>query len=97
MPATAEPLSVHPTSPQTPRRVVTLMAVAVLLAGCGSPSPESQLAEADEAFITSSTKEVLPVVQIDDVVIGNGRPGPNSRALLAEFRAYARSLKPVAA
>lgn len=30
----------------------------------------------DEAFITSSTREVMPVVKIDDQVIGEGTPGP---------------------
>lgn len=52
----------------------------------------SELAEADETFITSSTKEVLPVVQIDDLTIGAGVPGPNTTALLAMFREYAHSL-----
>ena len=34
-----------------------------------------ELALADEAFITSSSKEITPVVQIDDSIIGNGKPG----------------------
>ena len=31
---------------------------------------------ADEAFVTSAAAFVMPVVQIDDAVIGNGKPGP---------------------
>lgn len=34
-----------------------------------------ELALADEAFITSSSKEITPVIQIDDQIIGDGRPG----------------------
>ena len=37
--------------------------------------------QADEAFITSATTFVLPVVQIDDAVIGDGKPGNVAREL----------------
>jgi len=45
-----------------------------------------ELITAKEAFITSSTKQVMPVVQVSDQVIGNGRPGPVSQHLLKLFR-----------
>jgi branched-chain amino acid aminotransferase len=35
----------------------------------------ADLESADEVFITSTTREISPVVRIDDRVIGNGRPG----------------------
>src|SRR5207302_1287251 len=35
-----------------------------------------ELPLADEAFITSSSKEITPVVKIEDLVIGIGKPGP---------------------
>ena len=34
-----------------------------------------------EAFITSSTRGVLPIIQIDDVIIGNGNPGELTMSL----------------
>ena len=37
---------------------------------------------AKEAFLTSTTKRIVPIVQIDDTVIGNGKPGPISLSLL---------------
>jgi branched-chain amino acid aminotransferase len=49
------------------------------------------LETADEMFLTSTTKEIVPVVRVDERVIGNGRPGPITRALIAEFRKRART------
>lgn len=43
------------------------------------------LATIDEAFITSSSKEITPVVQIDDLSIGNGKPGPRTYELEHRF------------
>lgn len=42
----------------------------------------------DEAFITSSTKEVLPVVRVDDLTIADGKPGKNTRSLMARFSGF---------
>jgi branched-chain amino acid aminotransferase len=57
----------------------------------GIPTEERDLAladvyGADEVFITSSIRELLPVVRVDDRVIGSGKPGPTSRALHRRFR-----------
>jgi branched-chain amino acid aminotransferase len=41
---------------------------------------------ADEVFITSSIRELLPVVRVDDRPVGAGAPGPVARALHRRFR-----------
>ena len=52
---------------------------------------DDDLFGADEAFLTSTTREALPIVTVDDRPIGSGKPGPITKALLAGFRerAYA--------
>ena len=42
--------------------------------------------------MTSSTRELVPIVQVDDRRIGKGVPGPVTRALLEKFRARAQAL-----
>jgi branched-chain amino acid aminotransferase len=48
------------------------------------------LDSADEAFITSTTRELSPVVRIDKRVIGDGKPGRITLDLLRRYREYAR-------
>jgi branched-chain amino acid aminotransferase len=50
------------------------------------------IATSQEAFITGSTRELTPVVRIDDQVIGDGRPGPVTKQLLEGFRKKAWEL-----
>jgi branched-chain amino acid aminotransferase len=40
----------------------------------------------DEVFITSTTRELSPVVLVDDRVIGSGKPGPITQRLLTAYR-----------
>ncbi|GAC1392192.1 MAG: branched-chain-amino-acid transaminase [Ktedonobacteraceae bacterium] len=49
------------------------------------PISFDELAHVDEAFITSSSKEITPVVQIDDLVVGNGKPGFRTTTLEQRF------------
>ena len=44
--------------------------------------------EAREAFITSATSYVTPVVQIDDATVGNGKPGSIARKLFEGYLEY---------
>lgn len=43
---------------------------------------------AKEAFISSTTKNILPVTKIDGKVLGDGTPGPVTRELMKEFDKY---------
>jgi branched-chain amino acid aminotransferase len=44
-----------------------------------------ELRNAGEVFITSTTKNILPVVQVDGYVIGDGNPGEVTRTLAKEY------------
>jgi D-alanine transaminase len=37
---------------------------------------EAEVRAADEIWVTSSSKEILPIVSLDAVAVGDGRPGP---------------------
>ncbi len=45
----------------------------------------NNLTELDEAFITSTSRKIMPVVQIDSIMIGNGKPGPITNRLMNLF------------
>jgi branched-chain amino acid aminotransferase len=53
---------------------------------------DEDLFGADEAFLTSTTREAVPIVQVDDRRIGPGKPGPVTRALLEGYRRKAQEL-----
>ena len=52
---------------------------------------DDDLYGADEAFLTSTTREAVPIVTVDGRRIGSGSPGPLTLRLLEEFRRAARS------
>jgi 4-amino-4-deoxychorismate lyase len=51
--------------------------------------PLSHLASANEAFTSSSVREVMPVVELDRVPLGDGQPGSAARELQAALRTAA--------
>ena len=51
------------------------------------PLSLNQLETITEAFITSSSRGVVPVIQINQVTIGEGRPGPITRQLSVSYDA----------
>jgi D-alanine transaminase len=50
--------------------------------------PREVLSEADEVWLTSSTKEILPVTSVDGRSIGTGAPGPLWRRMIDLYQAY---------
>jgi len=46
----------------------------------------THLVSADEAFLASSVREILPVVRVDGQTVGDGRPGPLTRAVQEAYR-----------
>ncbi len=53
---------------------------------------DDDLFGADEAFLTSTTRELVPIVRVDERVIGGGMPGPVTNTLLEGFRRRARGM-----
>ena len=49
----------------------------------------ADLARADEIFVSSSVKGILPIVQVDGAVVGEGRMGPVTRGIRERFEAAA--------
>jgi D-alanine transaminase len=47
-----------------------------------------QAAAADELFIAVTTKDIVPVVKFDGTAVGNGVPGPCTKAIMTEFRKF---------
>lgn len=45
----------------------------------------------EEVFITGTAAEVVPVVRVDGKTIGDGKPGPVTKHLMAAFTRFARS------
>jgi branched-chain amino acid aminotransferase len=73
---------------------ITRQVVLELALSLGLPVREAQLHPTDlyqahEVFITSTVREILPVVRVDDVAVADGQPGPISRRLHAAYRELA--------
>lgn len=50
------------------------------------PLPPEALPVAREAFLTNSLMEILPLTQVDDRPVGDGRPGPVTALLQARYQ-----------
>ena len=57
------------------------------------PISRAEVADADELMISSATREVLPVVELDGKAVGGGKPGPVYRKLRQAYDAQIDALK----
>jgi branched-chain amino acid aminotransferase len=46
------------------------------------------IATLDEAALSSSSRALVPIIKIEEQVIGNGRPGPITHQILTAYRAF---------
>ena len=72
------------------RRIVLELAEALGLGLSLGGVVVEDLPRLDEAFLSSSTREIVPVVQVAAVAIGNGRPGAATAELRQAFSEFAR-------
>ncbi|MCG8689029.1 MAG: aminotransferase class IV [Desulfobacterales bacterium] len=53
--------------------------------------PAEDLSGMDEIFITASNKEIVPIIQVDDLVINGGKPGEKTKELLDIWAKYTQA------
>jgi D-alanine transaminase len=82
----------HPTNnlilPGITRSVVLELARAAGIPVVEEAFGERDIANLEEAFLAGTTTDVMPIVRVDDRVIGDGAPGPITRRLHTAFRAH---------
>ncbi len=76
--------------PGVTRAVVWELAQEHGLEVCEGRFPLTELEVADEVFTTSSVREVMPVISLDDALVGDGAPGPGAARLQEALRVRSR-------
>ncbi len=74
----------------TVRTIVLRLAAQAGIPVVPEPVALAALGEFQEAAISSSSRGLMPVVQIDQRIIGGGQPGPVIKALMQDYREYIR-------
>ncbi|MES9870230.1 MAG: D-amino acid aminotransferase [Sedimenticola sp.] len=77
---------------------ITRDLVLELAAAEGIPHREEEIEEralrdADEVWITSSTREIVPVVELNGQRVGNGQPGPMFKAMHRIYAGYKQQVR----
>ncbi len=55
--------------------------------------PADDLLQADEIWLTSSTREISPVIQLDNTAVGDGKPGPLWNKMIVLYRDYTDAVR----
>ncbi|MDT8383798.1 MAG: D-amino acid aminotransferase [Gammaproteobacteria bacterium] len=79
--------------PGITRDLILELAAANDIAHCEQSISRLDLQQADEVWLTSSTREILPVTRLDNTVVADGRPGPLFKRMLALYQDYKQQLR----
>lgn len=72
--------------------VVLELAAAHVIPCRVAPVPEAVLRAADEIWMTSSTREIMPIVMLDGASVGAGVPGPLAKQMDALYQQFKREV-----
>ncbi len=86
------PPKTHLMLPGVTYDVVLELAAAHGLPVCVRDILESEVRSADEIWMTSSTREVLPITTLDGRPVGSGQPGPWAQAMYDWYQAFKRTV-----
>jgi D-alanine transaminase len=82
----------HPTNhlilPGITREIVLDQARRLGIPVSETPFTEGDISRLEELFLVGTTTDVMPIIRVNDLSVGNGRPGPITMRLVKEFRAY---------
>lgn len=83
----------HPATNFILRGITRTIILNFLAAPLGIPVREESfdvpfLKKADEAFLSSTGENIIPVVRVDDWLVAGGKPGPITRRLIGAILAY---------
>ncbi len=79
--------------PGITRDLVLELARANQIPCAEEPVSEAHLLAAEEVWLTSSTKEILPITRINDKPVGRGKPGPMYARMHALYQDYKRAFR----